>query len=424
MASTMANHCATSKSALAWTGQSAARRLLLGGIGLSFGAVACLQSATLSTPALTKAFYDQHIRTTARLCHCEEVTDEQCQAQIPREGTAFAVKPATTKVGSQLLSFAKGFLGWSFLATMWATALFMPAALIWAVFQGNWGIASSMIGLYAFPHLLPVPKLPAECRQMLRNALMEWMPSVTVVDPRGRRTMGAFEPEAEPEPRRQIAERAHRKLYCVHPHGIMTFGVFVFHAAVEPHARLCMGPFLYHAAPLFRIAAELSGIKCGSAGKSDFLSYMKADDTPLALVPGGFQEATISALGHERVFLKHRKGFVKYALQYGYDLVPCYTIGESDLYANPQGGWKWRFGLNNLGIPAVLPWGHFILGLLPRRGVSITLVVGETVDLPRIQRPSAADIDKYHARYVEALKAAYLWAKKGTQSENRPLEVW
>lgn len=32
---------------------------------------------------------------------------------------------------------------------------------------------------------------------------------------------------------------------------------------------------------------------------------------------------------HERVYLRQRKGFIKYALQHGYTLVPGYTFGES-----------------------------------------------------------------------------------------------
>ncbi|CAM9488198.1 unnamed protein product, partial [Heterosigma akashiwo] len=48
------------------------------------------------------------------------------------------------------------------------------------------------------------------------------------------------------------------------------------------------------------------------------------------IIPGGFEEATISKLGAQRVYLKKRKGFVKYALKYGYALVPVYTFGESD----------------------------------------------------------------------------------------------
>merc|ERR1719265_19060 len=103
----------------------------------------------------------------------------------------------------------------------------------------------------------------------------------------------------------------------------------------------------------------------GSVGPGDLNKLMKSGESPLALVPGGFQEATLSCCGHERVFLKTRKGFVKYALRHGYDLVPVYGVGESDLMSNPQGAWGIRFMLNGFGIPAFIPWGFPFLPLLP-----------------------------------------------------------
>merc|ERR1711879_209657 len=101
-------------------------------------------------------------------------------------------------------------------------------------------------------------------------------------------------------------------------------------------------------------------------------------ESPMMLVPGGFQEATITCPGHERVFLANRQGFVKYALRHGYDLVPVYTVGEADLFGNPQGAWRLRFALNALGIPAVLPLGCYWMPLAPRR-VPLRVVIGSPV---------------------------------------------
>ena len=57
-----------------------------------------------------------------------------------------------------------------------------------------------------------------------------------------------------------------------------------------------------------------------------------------AVVTGGFEEATVTCRFTERVFLKTRAGFIKYALRHGYDLVPCFTVGDSDMFQ----GWKER----------------------------------------------------------------------------------
>ena len=47
---------------------------------------------------------------------------------------------------------------------------------------------------------------------------------------------------------------------------------------------------------------------------------------------GGFEEATVTCRFTERVYLKTRAGFIKYALRHGYDLVPCFTVGDSDMF--------------------------------------------------------------------------------------------
>lgn len=48
-----------------------------------------------------------------------------------------------------------------------------------------------------------------------------------------------------------------------------------------------------------------------------------------ALVPGGFEEATMTTTKENRVFIKQRKGFIKYALEYGCTIHPVFTFGEN-----------------------------------------------------------------------------------------------
>ena len=80
-----------------------------------------------------------------------------------------------------------------------------------------------------------------------------------------------------------------------------------------------------------------------------------------AIIPGGFHESTISSPGTDRVWLKNRKGFVKYALQNGYALQPIYVFGETDAWWNPQSFLKQRLQMNNgifgtkQGLPAAVP---------------------------------------------------------------------
>ena len=61
--------------------------------------------------------------------------------------------------------------------------------------------------------------------------------------------------------------------------------------------------------------------------KEVMLKLMRKDEN-IAFVPGGFEEATCYQYKKNLVYLKERVGFIKYALQYGYKVVPVYSFGN------------------------------------------------------------------------------------------------
>ena len=56
------------------------------------------------------------------------------------------------------------------------------------------------------------------------------------------------------------------------------------------------------------------------------------EEKNIYFVPGGFECATITKYGEDRVFIKNRKGFIKYALEFGYTVHPMYCFGENKIY--------------------------------------------------------------------------------------------
>jgi hypothetical protein len=76
------------------------------------------------------------------------------------------------------------------------------------------------------------------------------------------------------------------------------------------------GTALYHS-PFFRVLAMLVGHP-RPADKHTFQRLMRSGKS-LALIPGGFESATITSSTQPRVHVK-KKGFIKYALQHGYGL--------------------------------------------------------------------------------------------------------
>ena len=57
----------------------------------------------------------------------------------------------------------------------------------------------------------------------------------------------------------------------------------------------------------------------------------------IALLPGGFEEATLTVQDQLRVFIKERKGFVKYSLENNYTIYPVLAVNEHKFF------WTFRY---------------------------------------------------------------------------------
>jgi hypothetical protein len=115
-------------------------------------------------------------------------------------------------------------------------------------------------------------------------------------------------------------------------------------------------------------------------------------------------EATLYKRNRHRVYLRNRKGFIKYALQYGYCVYPVYVFGEERTY------WQmdmpgWALWLNKYKIPTTLFIGKYLM--LPDNDIDINVVVGKPVQLPTVKNPSGKEVDAYHAKYLEALNGLF-----------------
>lgn len=155
--------------------------------------------------------------------------------------------------------------------------------------------------------------------------------------------------------------------------------------------------------------------------------YMKNGED-VALPPGGFEEATLTSLTQDRVFIKKRTGFVRLCLQYGIAIRPVYVFGERKCYWNVQGAFQARINLNRYGIPTIFVWGNPILPILPKLSAEIYTVVGEPIILPRIENPTRDDVTRYHKKYVDALVKLFDEYKEDAYGPDAAktikLEVW
>lgn len=210
-------------------------------------------------------------------------------------------------------------------------------------------------------------------------------------------------------------------MYLVHPHGIFCLGWSLLFSRPEMgHVSFCFSNALYYS-PLFRIVSKLIGnpSKCDAATMKNHMKRKRS----LALIPGGFEEASVHSQSADRVFLKNRKGFVKYALQHGYALSPVYAFGENKTFMNLQGMWSLRLKLNSYGVPAIVPFGRWWCPVLPVSSYGMHVVVGAALQLPHIAQPTNEEVGEWHSKYMDALKSLY--DKHRTKHKaSEQLEIW
>lgn len=218
-----------------------------------------------------------------------------------------------------------------------------------------------------------------------------------------------------------LQKKKNNQLLCVHPHGIFCMGwsILFGRGAELAHIKFCFSTALYNS-PFFRVLSKLIGNPM-SADKNTFMKLMSKGNS-LALIPGGFESASIHSSTQPRVHVS-KKGFIKYALVYGYELVPVYVFNEHKTYHNAQGFYKFRFWLNSFGLPGIIPFGKWWCPLLPKSEVDIHIVVGKGLQLPVIAKPTREEVELWHGIYVKYLIDVYD-TNKNRFGEKKSLEVW
>lgn len=195
-----------------------------------------------------------------------------------------------------------------------------------------------------------------------------------------------------------------KSLLCVHPHGIVGLSLgslLVSGIGCMKKLKVCGTRFVRYL-PVSGIIARWIGID--GVNHNNFKTYME-EGKNIIFIPGGFECATITSDKEDRTFIKNRKGFIKYALRYGYAIHPIYNFGENKLFYTINWFEKLGLILNKLKIPGCLFYGKY--GLLPRDDIDICCVVGKPLRLPIITEPTESDIDKYHKLYLDELTSLY-----------------
>lgn len=136
----------------------------------------------------------------------------------------------------------------------------------------------------------------------------------------------------------------------------------------------------------------------------------------LMIVVGGAQEASNAHPNTNDLIIKKRLGFIKLALRNGSPLVPVFSFGENDIWAqlpNPEGSLLRKFqDFMRRWTTVVPPFLHgrgifqYSYGIIPFRR-SIVSVVGKPIDCPKITEPTKDVLLHYQKLYLDELENVY-----------------
>mmetsp|Transcript_266 Transcript_266/g.903 ORF Transcript_266/g.903 Transcript_266/m.903 type:complete len:375 (-) Transcript_266:173-1297(-) len=218
-------------------------------------------------------------------------------------------------------------------------------------------------------------------------------------------------------------------LFGFHPHGVLATG-FSWNATWSKQflelsgkdTMFMIDKTLREDCFFFKIICDLHG-GVASLTKRSFPKALAARKN-VAFIPGGFEDATLAEYGKHATAIKRRTGFIKYALQNGTRVHPCYTFGETSTFYTFTGLKKLRLKICAQGVPAVSFFGSPLMPLFPRMDVGLVTVVGKAIEFPRIEEPSKEEVFMWHKKYCDALVALFEEHKReaGVPSDAR-LEI-
>ncbi|XP_056632411.1 2-acylglycerol O-acyltransferase 2-like isoform X2 [Diorhabda carinulata] len=209
-------------------------------------------------------------------------------------------------------------------------------------------------------------------------------------------------------------------LFCCFPHGMLCTGSFnfgneysKFRNLFPNHEPRVVTLTQHYQMPFFReFALSLGGISASFESIHNVLSRPEGGYICVLMV-GGAAEAYLCKPGSYRVLVKKRKGFIKLALKNGTPLVPVLSFGETDLFDQLEGSWlriiQERIR-KYIGVAPILPIGRgffqYSFGIIPRRH-PVTTVVGQPLEVPKIDNPTTEQIEEYHEKFLKHLTAMF-----------------
>jgi len=196
-------------------------------------------------------------------------------------------------------------------------------------------------------------------------------------------------------------------IFTYFPHGVFPFTVaWCLHSkrwrSMFPNMKVSMHvASIAFRVPIVRdILMWLGGREVTHAGLSNAIQSGES----VLICPGGQKEMIYSNSDTSRmVVVTQHKGFVKFAIKHGVPLVPFVCFGENQVMdlVPCMRLQKWFLKKIHFVFP-LIPYGRWFLPL--PRPAELTLVVGTPFYVPKIENPTAEEVDKYHGEYYRSVE--------------------
>ena len=114
------------------------------------------------------------------------------------------------------------------------------------------------------------------------------------------------------------------------------------------------------------------------------------------------------------MYIQARKGFIKYALEFNYEIHPVLALNEHKMFWTFRYFQNFRLWLNKFKMPAIFYWNLKYGPYLPR-DLDWIAVVGKGIKGRKYaegEKPSSEEIDKVHAEYIAEIKRMHEKYKK------------
>ena len=270
------------------------------------------------------------------------------------------------------------------------SALLLPSvAIVTLLWRTPWPL-TALLFWYGYRALFPARHWPALRSFFRLDVTPFWRTQRLVLDEAGFGSAG------------EVPREGH--MFAFHPHGMLCCGWMLANSsAAFKHLTWLVADVLL-LIPLVGDWMRWHG--CEPVGAAHMKKVLHSRRS-CALLPGGFEDATAFVRGRHRVFLRQRAGFIKYALMHGYAVHPVYSFGEELTFTTVTAFPNFRMWLCSFKVPAVLFWGTWLVPFLPQRDVDMNVVVGPPLQLPRIEKPTAEEVAKWHREYIGALQALF-----------------